>query len=99
MTQMGAERRRSASVNIHFRDHSNLLLMTELGRKRPFRCHSETGSKSARHGRGMDRLGIRLAVGQLVHRLPDLVQMVAERFGDVPLNRRRIGRLLTIRRA
>jgi hypothetical protein len=45
------------------------------------------------------QLGGVIAVGQLVHRLPDLVQMVAERSCQVSLHRHRVGWLLTIRRA
>jgi hypothetical protein len=40
-----------------------------------------------------------IAAGQFVHRLPDFVQMVAERFRRLPLNGHGIGGLLTIRRA
>ena len=45
------------------------------------------------------QLGGLIAAGQLVHRLSGLVQMVAERFRQVPLNRHGISWLLTIRRA
>jgi hypothetical protein len=44
------------------------------------------------------QFGRLIAVGQLVHRLPNLVQMVAERFRQVTLHRHWIGWLLTIRR-